>query len=757
MPVPLKSRKKIIKAAASALPAAFLIGNQISSQLTGSRLGYSPLLEHELFRIPYTDIAVYVPWANILWSKDQELMQVVPDVISSSEKWPYILLILTAAVLILWGRSLNKETDHGSAEFAGREDIEKAGLGSREDGHFKNSGVVVGMNPFTKELMLDNGKTHGLLVAPTRSGKGVNTVVPTGICWRESIFFFDPKGELWQFTSGYRKKMLKQKVLKFQPLCDDGSGARWNPLAEIDYRTTTEFKDLESVVEVLINPKGGEMKSENAFWDNSNASVLKGVILHLLYKNHREDRPVPCLSDVISFLSSPGKTTVEAFEGMRSYPHITPEEFLSDSNIFEIIYGEYVTDFTPFNNALLFHLARDVQIKSISELKACINEATAKSEDLIDWKAEPWASLLVHPTVADRAGEILKVKDSPQTMASIIQGTIACLSLYQNPIIKANTEKSDFYIRDLLSPDFAVSLYLVLEPNDVERLRPLSRLFISLMLGKLQRGMETDKKLQRRLLLMLDEFPQLKHMAEIENALAICAGYGIKIYLIIQNIGQINKIYTKDNAIMGNCHTNIFFTPKEYDTAEFLSKLMGDQTIKTTSHSDGGGLFKGSNTISNQSRKLMNPDEIMKMPFHDSLIFVGGVKPIKGIKIEYFKIPFFQERTSREKYPLPLISDKVTTIYNYEDLMAVHQAEAQRLAEKRSHIQEEIQKRAEEEKISPAGPAEQEQQEKKAEPASWQIEPEISAVTLEELDKEEEATAMAKYLDQSRKKTDTSS
>ena len=184
---------------------------------------------------------------------------------------------------------------------------------------------------------------------------------------------------------------------------------------------------------------------------------------------------------------------------------------------------------------------------------------------------------------------------------------------------------------------------------------------------------------------------------------------------------------------------------------------MGDQTIKTTSHSDGGGLFKGSNTISNQSRKLMNPDEIMKMPFHDSLIFVGGVKPIKGIKIEYFKMPFFQERTSREKYPLPLISDKVTTIYNYEDLMAVHQAEAQRLAEKRSHIQEEIQKRAEEEKISPADPAEQEQQEKKAEPASWQIEPEISAVTLEELDKEEEVAAMAKYLDQSRKKTDTSS
>ena len=46
----------------------------------------------------------------------------------------------------------------------------------------------------------------------------------------------------------------------------------------------------------------------------------------------------------------------------------------------------------------------------------------------------------------------------------------------------------------------------------------------------------------------LDEFPQLKKMETIGNTLAICAGYGVKICIVVQNITQLNEIYTKDGS-----------------------------------------------------------------------------------------------------------------------------------------------------------------------------------------------------------------
>ena len=111
---------------------------------------------------------------------------------------------------------------------------------------------------------------------------------------------------------------------------------------------------------------------------------------------------------------------------------------------------------------------------------------------------------------------------------------------------------------------------------------------------------------------MLDEFPQLKKMETIENTLAICAGYGVKICTVVQSITQINQIYTKDNSILDNSQIQIYMTPSNIQQAKELSEIMGDKTIREHNHS-GKGLADKSTSESKISRKLMNPDEIMRM------------------------------------------------------------------------------------------------------------------------------------------------
>lgn len=672
------------------------------------------------------DHHIYAPWAYYMWSNNELLQKKIPHILDNYSYYSTIVFLFSMLLLYFLNKSMQVKTSHGTASFATKSDIDKSDLGlyaSKNGGVYtykkvpaislfghtlmkkkivKDSGVVVGINPYTHHLMLHDGVEHILLMAPTRSGKGVCTIVPTGLIWKHSIFFFDPKGELWSLTSGYRKNFLHQKVLKFQPLCTDGSGARWNPLAEINYRTTEELIDTQSIVSVMVRPDG-EQKGGDSFWPDSAAALLNGVILHLLYKHDKEGLPLPCPTDIMSFLSSPGKSTEELFTGMRDYPHITVEEFLElpkkdengkplkDENGIEIhyknpfkeIYGEYIKDFSPFVREF------GCPVKSIDEIRVMILHKMELKEK-IEWgtvdengmpNRKPYHFLLTHPKVAETASNMLN--GAEQTRASIMQTAQTSLAIYQDPVVQSNMAVSDFAIRDLLDPQQEVSLYLVMEVKDIQTVKPIARLFIQLLCSKLIRDMkfETDPKKpkpkKQRLLLMLDEFPQLGNMKCIELALAICAGYGIKMCIVCQDVNQLNKEYTKDNSIGSNCHLHIYFTPNIDSggaTAEAISKTLGEKTIDSVSHSDGGGGFaKGSNSISQTGRKLMTPDEVSHMSSEKELVFVAGHKAIYGDKLRYYLVPWLLKRT---QVPRPAISDHVTRVTTYDELFHVHAADA---------------------------------------------------------------------------------
>ena len=176
-------------------------------------------------------------------------------------------------------------------------------------------------------------------------------------------------------------------------------------------------------------------------------------------------------------------------------------------------------------------------------------------------------------------------------------------------------------------------------------------------MSKLVRDMDfgegggTTNVVKQRLLLMLDEFPQLRKMEQIENQLAICAGYGVKICIVAQNIGQLNQLYTKENGIAANCHVQIYFTPADNDSARMLSDKLGDATITTNSVSSSGKLFENNTSVSENARKLMTPDEASRMDEEKELVFVTGKRPIFADKIRFYKEPYFVKRVS---FPIPV-------------------------------------------------------------------------------------------------------
>lgn len=782
---------KFIRLCFFVMLAVFIIGNWYVTQTIAQECGYNEVLGQSVlhFQPPFCDFTIYQPLGYFFWKRDPLLVQAIPYILRSHAFTIYIFLGCGAVFCYLKSRSLKKLNSHGTADFATEEDIKNAKLTDPDNG------VVCGRDPFTHNIMLHNGPEHILLLAPSRSGKGVGIITPTGIIWKYSMFFFDPKAELWNMTAGWRKRHHKQKVMKFEPLCTDGSAAKWNPFAEINFQSHEELSDVTTIANMMC--KTGEKSGGDPFWENSAIALMNGIIMHLMYKHHQEDRPLPCPSDVMSFLSSPDMDTDHLFASMKIYPHISKEDFLElpkeiplkddegnplldengkqktktvqGYNSLKAVYGEYVADLKPFKNALglepgtedwkkirslddlkdyLLDIRRDdpakfnslkwnppdiMRAKDKREINLCITNATNAGE--------VWYQLLVHPKVAESAANMLNGAD--QTRASIMQTAQTAMALYQDPLIRKNTAVSDFTVRDLLDPRQTVSLYLVLQPEDVDKLRPLLRLFVNTMLAKLVRDMKfgtgggTTNLVPQRLLLMLDEFPQLGKMDSIENTLAICAGYGIKICIVAQDVSQLNKIYTKDNSIMGNCHVQIYFTPTNNESMKVLSDKLGDKTIQTVSHSDNGKIFGGSNSTSQQARKLMTPDEVSRMSQEKELVFVGGHRPIYGDKIRFYLEPYFKKRVQAP----PPFSDTCTQVKTYEQLFAVHAADVADMKEKQRTVAEarakaDAQKKAAEAKQE--NPASVEAEEKA--PVSEQVQPQEEKNIQTDSSTKEEAT-----------------
>lgn len=652
-----KERIKIAKIFIGIMLAAFVIGSSLATQSVAESCNYDPRLGWEIGHF-------YLPWQFWFWQR--EYADVMPQILHAGELWIYGAIFGGLLIGGLIVKARQHLTTHGSADWATLQDIIKAKIADAE-------GVILGINPFTNKLLMHDGPEHILLMAPTRSGKGVGVIIPTLLKWLHSVFVTDVKGENYAITAGFRKHVLKQKVIKFEPMCDDGSSARWNPLAEIHFRSNEEFSDIQNIVTMIVDPEG---KGQLDYWANTGSALLIGTILHLMYAHYVEEKPLPTLTNVARFLSSPERDIEEQLELMKVYPHITPEEFLSDSNIFQEIYGEYVTNFEPYNESL------NSDVHTLNDLKEAI-----RHKGMVDFSQEPFKALLTHPRVAEAAAEMLN--KAPNEQSGVLSTAKTFLNLYQNPVVAKNISVSDFCINDLLDPRGQVSFYLVIPPRDLVTLKPLCRLLINSVLRtlikKMEFGEDAKKMKKQRLLLMLDEFPQFGRLDTMETALAVCAGYGIKVCVVAQDVNQLNKAYTKDNSISANCHVQVYFTPNldtGGTTAQQISKMLGKKTILVESQSNQGGLLKISTNTSAIGRELMTPDEVSKMDSEKEIVFVAGNKPVFGKKLRYYLQPFFKKRL----LPEPPISDRCTYINDFASLMKVHEVELAALRKNKEKI-----------------------------------------------------------------------
>ncbi len=261
---------------------------------------------------------------------------------------------------------------------------------------------------------------------------------------------------------------------------------------------------------------------------------------------------------------------------------------------------------------------------------------------------------------------------------SVISTMDSVLGIYKDPITLRNTEKSDFKIADIMDHEKPVSLYLITTPDNKDRLCPLLRLLINMMLKKLAAKVDyldgrTVMAHKHRLLMMLDEFPSFGKLQPIADGLAFVSGYGIKCFIISQDTVQFEAVYGDKNSIISNCHIQVLFPPNRLETAKYISQVLGETTVVERQYSVSGkraGMLHGQVTesIKSDKRPLLTADEVMALPGPrknavgdivepgEMIIRIAGAPPIRGRQPLYFKDEVF---LARAKLPAPDDTDRL--------------------------------------------------------------------------------------------------
>jgi type IV secretion system protein VirD4 len=242
----------------------------------------------------------------------------------------------------------------------------------------------------------------------------------------------------------------------------------------------------------------------------------------------------------------------------------------------------------------------------------------------------------VHSAIASLTRAIKNITGDRE-LSSVWSTAIRPLVLYNDPLIAAATDASDFDLNDLQYGPRPASLYLIApSTRELERLHPLYRVVLDVLLKQL---MEHKVRTWRhRLLVCADELPAYGYTHAVEKGIAEAAGYGIKAFLVCQDLEQLWDVYGAHSAIWGNCKTKIFFAPDNDLTAKRISQnLLGESTVEQpVVHQGGSGLqANASTTYQFHGRPLLTPDELMELDPSLEIIRVSGVKPILAHKLDY--------------------------------------------------------------------------------------------------------------------------
>jgi type IV secretion system protein VirD4 len=451
--------------------------------------------------------------------------------------------LVTNPIILRFG-TLEGDT-HGSARFATDKEISPLKHGG--------AGLLIGRDTRTGKPLRYDGPAHLLTMAPTRTGKGVGTIIPNLLTADRSVICIDPKGENAKIARRARQKFGPVHIL--DPFGVTGrASAAFNPLDAFDPDNLDVAENVSTLADALVYDEpglGGE-----AHWNEEAKALISGMLLKIVAEEPRYRRTLTTL---------------------REYLTLSPDAFLS-------------------------------LLKRMQE-----NDA-------------------VGGLVARAANRHLGKSD--REAAGVLSAAQRHTHFLDSPRMTTVLGRSDFSFHDLKARTGTV--FLVLPPDRLSSYSRWLRLLVTQSLLDMARD---PTRPPSPVLYLLDEFAALGHLAPVERAMGLMAGYGVQLWPILQDVHQLRATYgQRAGTFLSNAGVLQVFGVNDHDSARLVSDLLGQETVVFQTmgralDSEKSGISYGEQ---HTARPLLTPDEVRNMPAHAELLFLAGQRPIVAGKLAYY-------------------------------------------------------------------------------------------------------------------------
>lgn len=145
---------------------------------------------------------------------------------------------------------------------------------------------------------------------------------------------------------------------------------------------------------------------------------------------------------------------------------------------------------------------------------------------------------IISATAGGIAMQIMASKDGNSGEIESIFSTVKRgTDVFKHSQIIEHLAKSDFDLTKLAHEKTA--LFVCVNPAELQIFSSWLRVFFGCVFRSLQRFYNPN----RRVLLLLDEFPQIGRLREFEMAFAYMRGYNVTVWAIVQDLSQLKKLY----------------------------------------------------------------------------------------------------------------------------------------------------------------------------------------------------------------------
>lgn len=568
----------------------------------------------------------------------------------------FLLVIGTIARTVYKLKSSFKNLNNhekGSSRFTTVEELKKQyrAVPDREES-FKGGGGVV-ISRLGDKVFIDDSPVNNLIIGTTRSGKGETFVFPTIDVYsraehKPSLIFNDPKGELFSAS----KETLEERGYHIEVL------NLLTPLDSMSYNLLQLVKDAykdgdystaQALCKTLSHTLYYKPGVKDPFWQDCAMSLCNAMILAITDKciaeGTEEKITMYAVANMLSELGSK-EIIIDPEEPLKNALDLYFENLPSDS-VAKMQYATSNFSKGQARGGIFTQTMNGLSIFTFDE----IAKMTAKNS--VDLKRVGFGKTIKGKVTPRKRIEIVFPDGSKESIKSDITGRFALdfkkvikvgdtiqfnekgnkkkktsISIMKidektgDTEFKVVEENEDIQVITVDYFDKPVAIFMITPDFDSSN-HVIASIFVRQLYFILAKGASLARggKCHREVVFCLDEFGNMPSIEGMANIITVCLGRNVRFNLVIQAYAQLKNKYGEDaDTIDGNCGNTIYILTNDQETAEKVSKKLGNQTINLSSRSGKGLSTDKNKTESLDQRPLLTANELMNFKEGESAV-----------------------------------------------------------------------------------------------------------------------------------------